>query len=354
MEALKLDEQHDNPLGVAGFEFIEFAAPEPEQLHELFTQMGFSAVGKHQSRDIVFYRQGGVNFLLNREPGSFALKFAEKHGPSCTGFALRVAHRQTAFQSTVANGAKAMTEAAGCAMDCPRIEGVGGSLLYLVDGRDGSPFNAEYVPVEGADVNPKGFGLVHVDHLTHNVFEGHMDEWADYYTRLFGFYEARYFDIRGQQTGLRSRAMTAPNGQISIPINESSEANSQINEYLEAYNGEGIQHIALYTNDIYATVESMRAAGLGFMETPDTYYELIEQRVPEHGEDIARMKKNQILLDADPETGSKQLLQIFTDTCIGPIFFEIIKRKGNTGFGEGNFQALFDSIELDQMRRGVL
>jgi 4-hydroxyphenylpyruvate dioxygenase len=181
-----------------------------------------------------------------------------------------------------------------------------------------------------------------------------MDQWADYYTRLFGFYETRYFDIRGRQTGLRSRAMTAPNGMISIPINESSDPTSQINEYLDLYHGEGIQHIALYTQDIYATVEGMRQAGIRFLETPDTYFEVLDRRIPGHGEDIQRMKQNGILLDADDETKKKLLLQIFTETSIGPIFFEIIQRKGNTGFGEGNFQALFDSIELDQARRGVL
>ena len=354
MEALSLNEIHDNPLGVEGFEFVEFAAPDPRVLDTLFRSMGFSPVGRHQSRDVLFYRQGGVNFLVNREPESFAAEFAARHGPSCVGFALRVADRHSAFGTTVTNGARPMNAISGSAMDCPKIAGVGGSLLYLVDTREGSPFNAEYVPIEGADLNPVGFGLAYVDHLTHNVYEGHMDEWARYYERLFGFYEARYFDIRGQQTGLRSRAMTAPNGMISIPINESSEANSQINEFLEHYQGEGIQHIALYTDDIYATVESMREAGLNFLDTPETYYEILEQRIRDHGEDLERMMKNRILLDADPETGRKQLLQIFTETCIGPIFFEVIKRKGNTGFGEGNFKALFDSIELDQMRRGVL
>lgn len=360
MEAVRLKEQQpgegqqDNPLGVEGFEFVEFAAPDPDALHELFTKMGFTAVGRHQSRDVVFYRQGGVNFLLNREPDSFAAEFAARHGPSCVGFALRVADRHEALRATVANGAGTLNDIVNSAMDAPKIEGVGGSILYLVDTLEGSPFNAEYVPLEGVDVNPAGFGLGFVDHLTHNVYEGNMDEWADFYRKLFGFFETRYFDIRGQQTGLRSRAMTAPNGRISIPINESSEAKSQINEFLDEYDGEGIQHIALYTNDIYDTVESMREAGMKFLDTPDTYYEVLEDRIPSHGEDVERMQKNRILLDADPETGRKQLLQIFTETCIGPIFFEIIQRKGNTGFGEGNFQALFDSIELDQMRRGVL
>jgi 4-hydroxyphenylpyruvate dioxygenase len=349
-----MNEVHANPLGVEGFEFAEFAAPDPALLHTLFTRMGFSNIGRHQDRDITFYRQGGANFLVNEEKGSFAEEFAQKHGPCCTGFALRVADRHAAFATTVARGARPMNHIRGSAMECPRIEGVGGSVLYLVDTVKGSPFNAEYVPPPGCDLNPKGFGLGFIDHLTHNVYNGNMDEWADYYSRLFGFYETRYFDIRGRQTGLRSRAMTAPNGMISIPINESSDATSQINEYLDLYHGEGIQHIALYTQDIYATVEGMRAAGIRFLETPETYFEVLDQRIPGHGEDTERMKKNSILLDADDETKKKLLLQIFTEATIGPIFFEVIQRKGNTGFGEGNFQALFDSIELDQARRGVL
>jgi 4-hydroxyphenylpyruvate dioxygenase len=349
-----MNEQHANPLGVEGFEFAEFAAPDAAMLHTLFTRMGFSNIGRHRDRDITFYRQGGVNFLVNEEQGSFAEDFARQHGPCCTGFALRVADRHAAFAATVAQGARPLNDIRGSAMECPRIEGVGGSVLYLVDTLNGSPFNAEYVPPPGCDLNPKGFGLGFIDHLTHNVNNGNMDTWADYYSRLFGFYEARYFDIRGRQTGLRSRAMTAPNGMISIPINESSDPTSQINEYLDMYRGEGIQHIALYTHDIYTTVEGMRAAGIQFLETPATYFEVLDQRIPGHGEDKERMQKNSILLDADDETRKKLLLQIFTEATIGPIFFEMIQRKGNTGFGEGNFQALFDSIELDQARRGVL
>jgi len=344
----------DNPLGVEGFEFAEFAAPDAAGLHQLFRQMGFEVIGHHSSRKITFYRQGGVNFLVNEEPGSFASEFAAAHGPCCVGFALRVHDRHEAFKSVISKEAVDVCHIKGSAMDCPKIQGVGGSVLYLVDTKDGSPFNDEYIPVEGVDLNPVGYGLGYIDHLTHNVFEGNMDQWAEYYSRFFNFYQAKYFDIRGQQTGLRSRAMTAPNGMISIPINESSEANSQINEYLLQYGGEGVQHIALYTNDIYHSIEVMRAAGVEFLSTPDTYYELISHRVPEHEEDVERMRSNGILLDADNETGKKQLLQIFTQTAIGPIFFEIIQRKGNTGFGEGNFQALFDSIELDQVRRGVL
>ena len=349
-----MTEHHPDPLGVSGFEFVEFAAPDPVPLHALFTRMGFAAVARHRERAITLYRQGDINFLLNEEPDSFAARFAEAHGPCCTGFALRVDDAGEAYAACIAKGAEGMDGVAGAALGTPAIRGIGGSMLYLVDRRHGMPLEAEYRLMDGADPNPKGFGLGFIDHLTHNVHEGNMDTWADFYRRLFGFYEVKYFDIKGQQTGLRSRAMTAPSGEISIPINESSDPKSQINEYLDEYQGEGVQHIALYTDNIYETIEAMRAQEVEFLSTPDTYYEIIDKRVPEHDEDVERMRRNRILIDADPETGKKQLLQIFTQTNIGPIFFEIIQRKGNKGFGEGNFQALFESIELDQMRRGVL
>lgn len=349
-----MTEERPNPLGVDGFEFVEFAAPDPGLLHELFQRMGFSATARHRSRYITLYRQGEINFLVNEEPESFAAAFAREHGPCCSGFALRVADAQQAFEATTAQGAASMANASGVAVDIPRIEGIGGSILYLADRRNGSVLDQDYQPIEGADPAPKGFGLTFIDHLTHNVYQGNMDQWADYYSRLFGFYEVRYFDIKGQQTGLTSRAMTSPTGAISIPINESAEPRSQINEYLDLYKGEGVQHIALYTENIYETVEAMHEVGIAFLDTPDTYYEIIDRRIPKHGEDLDRMQKNRILIDADEETKEKLLLQIFTQTNIGPIFFEIIQRKGNKGFGEGNFTALFESIELDQMRRGVL
>ena len=348
-----MNEARDNPLGVDGFEFVEFAAPDANLLHELFRQMGFSAVAKHHSLDITLYRQGDINFLVNEEPDSFAVRFAGEHGPCCSGFAMRVSDANEAYASTLAKGAESMSDIAS-AVDSPRISGIGGSMLYLVDRKNGHVLDSGYELLEGAAANPKGFGLTFIDHLTHNVYFGNMDEWGDFYRRLFGFREVRYFDIKGQQTGLTSRAMTSPTGAISIPINQSGDQKSQINEYLEQYNGEGVQHIALYTEDIYATVEAMRRGEVGFLDTPDTYYEIIDRRVPEHAEDVERMRRNRILIDADEETGKKQLLQIFTRTNIGPIFFEIIQRKGNQGFGEGNFTALFESIELDQVRRGVL
>ncbi|MFT5138620.1 MAG: 4-hydroxyphenylpyruvate dioxygenase [Lysobacterales bacterium] len=347
-------ELRQNPLGVDGFEFVEYAAPDADVLRVLFKNMGFTPIAVHKRMKITLYRQGDINFLINEEPESFAASFAKAHGPCCTGFAIRVEDADNAFTYTIANGAVAMDEAGVTALDSPKIEGVGGSILYLTDRNHGSVWEDEYELLDGADPYPTGFGLTFVDHLTHNVYKGNMDDWAEYYTRLFGFYEVRYFDIKGQRTGLTSRAMTSPTGAISIPINESEDPKSQINEYLDEYNGEGVQHIALYTNNIYESVEAMHKAGIAFLNTPDTYYEVIDRRIPNHGEDLERMRKNSILMDADEETSEKLLLQIFTKTNIGPIFFEIIQRKGNKGFGEGNFTALFESIELDQMRRGVL
>ncbi|GMU42551.1 MAG: 4-hydroxyphenylpyruvate dioxygenase [Xanthomonadales bacterium] len=343
-----------NPLGIHGFEFVEYAAPEAALLHELFRKMGFTAVARHRERAITLYRQGEVNFLINEEPGSFAADFAAQHGPCACGFAIRVRDGEEVCAEVVARGAEVFTHKPETrAVDAPVIKGIGDCMLYLVtDGVD--PFAEDYVFFDEVEREPVGFGLTFIDHLTHNLHFGNMKKWADYYERLFGFREIRYFDIKGAKTGLVSKAMTAPDGIVRIPLNESSDPKSQINEYLDQYRGEGIQHIACFTDDIYATVEAMRAQGVSFLHTPDTYYEVIDQRIPNHGEDVARMARNRILIDADPETKQKKLLQIFTETNIGPIFFEIIQRKGNEGFGEGNFTALFESIERDQMRRGVL
>ncbi len=344
----------DNPLGLSGFEFVEFAAPDPALLDELFTRMGFTHVAEHRNAPLALYRQGGVNFVVNRQPTGFAHDFVAAHGPCCTGFALRVDDAEAAYQQCLQRSAQAHPAAAELAIRVPALQGIGGSILYLCDHRDGTVFSSQFRFLDGVDAHPRGFGLSFIDHLTHNVIDGNMGQWADFYSRLFNFYEVKYFDIKGQQTGLRSQAMTAPDGCISIPINESSDPKSQINEYIEQYQGEGVQHIALYTDDIYATVEAMHAHKVKFLDTPETYYQVIDQRIPEHGEDVARMRKNSILIDADLDDSSKQLLQIFTETNIGPIFFEIIQRKGNQGFGEGNFTALFEAIERDQQQRGVL
>ncbi|TAL74298.1 MAG: 4-hydroxyphenylpyruvate dioxygenase [Rhodanobacter sp.] len=347
----------ENPMGIDGFEFVEFAAPKgrAQELHALFKLMGFTAVLKHKQRAITVYRQGGVNFLVNEEPDSFAADFAATHGPSACGFAIRFTKPvATVEESVLAKGAEAMThKLASRAVEVPVIKGIGDCMLYLVP-RTGDVFAADYAPIPGVDQNPRGFGLSFIDHLTHNLYFGNMEKWSQYYEKLFNFREIRYFDIKGAKTGLVSKAMTAPDGIVRIPLNESSDAKSQINEYLDAYHGEGIQHIACFTENIYATVEGMRKAGVKFLDTPDTYFEVVDARIPNHGEDVPRLAKNGILIDADTATHKKLLLQIFTENVIGPIFFEIIQRKGNEGFGEGNFQALFESIERDQMKRGVL
>ena len=348
----------DNPMGIDGFEFVEFAAPAGREgeLHALLERMGFTAVMRHARRPIVLFRQGGVNFLVNADPDSFAADFAARHGPSACGFAVRFKRPADEVQKQVlARGGERVAREATRAVQRPVVSGIGGAMLYLVDhyGDDGDVY-ADFVALPGVEAHPHGFGLTFIDHLTHNLYFGNMEKWADYYEKLFNFREIRYFDIKGVKTGLVSKAMTAPDGIVRIPLNQSSEPKSQINEFLAEYHGEGIQHIACFTEDIYATVEAMHARGVGFLDTPDAYYAVVDQRVPGHGEDLPRLRDNRILIDADPETHQRKLLQIFTQNCIGPIFFEIIQRKGNEGFGEGNFQALFESIERDQIKRGVL
>ena len=350
----------ENPMGIDGFEFVEFAPRMARARPCTTTSAGspFTAVLRHRTRPITVYRQGGVNFLVNEDPDSFAADFARAHGPCACGFAIRFSKpAEQVFDTVIGNGGEAIDHKPETrAVSAPVVKGIGDCMLYLVDryGGSGSIYDGDYLPVQGAEQNPKGFGLTFIDHLTHNLFFGNMDKWSDYYERLFNFREIRYFDIKGAKTGLLSKAMTAPDGIVRIPLNESSDPKSQINEYLDAYKGEGIQHIACFTDDIYETVEAMREAGVEFLDTPDTYFDVIDQRVPDHGEDVPRLARNKILIDADPETHKRKLLQIFTQNAIGPIFFEIIQRKGNEGFGEGNFQALFESIERDQMRRGVL
>jgi len=343
-----------NPLGINGFEFVEFASPNPQALHALFKTMGFVPVARHRNKAVTLYRQGTCNFLINEAPDSFAADFATAHGPCACGFAIRVDDGNEAFKAVASRGAEAVQHKADTrVINAPVIKGIGDCMLYLVtDGVD--PYAADFEFFADVDREPKGFGLTFIDHLTHNLYFGNMAKWSDYYERLFGFREIRYFDIKGVKTGLVSKALTAPDGIVRIPLNESNDPKSQINEYLDQYKGEGIQHIACFTDNIYLTIAAMRAQGVTFLNTPDTYYDVIDARIPNHGENVAKMRELKILIDADLETKQKKLLQIFTETNIGPIFFEIIQRKGNEGFGEGNFQALFESIERDQMRRGVL
>jgi 4-hydroxyphenylpyruvate dioxygenase len=345
----------DNPMGTDGFEFVEYTGPEPQELGALFERMGFVAAARHRSKNVTLYKQGDVNFILNAEPESFAQAFARLHGPSVCAIAFRVKDAAYAYQRAISLGAKPVHGKLGpMELNIPAIEGIGGSLIYLVDRYgDHTIYDVDFLPL-GSGKGFPGVGLIGIDHLTHNVHRGRMALWAEFYERLFNFREIRYFDIEGQLTGLKSKAMTSPDGKIRIPINESADDKSQIAEYLEAYHGEGIQHIALGTNEIYRTVEALRQRAVTFMAVPETYYEAVDARLPGHGEDPARLKRDQILIDGAPAQGQGLLLQIFTDTVIGPIFFEIIQRKGNEGFGEGNFRALFESIERDQIRRGVL
>ena len=356
----------DNPAGTDGFGFVEYAHPDPARLHKLFAIMGFSKVARHRSKAITLYRQGDVNYLVNEEPGSHAANFAAEHGPCASSMAFRVVDAQHAYERALEHGAEpADPELGALAMDVPAVKGIGNSLLYFLGtyGAKGSAFDAEFEWLGERDPAPVGEGLYYLDHLTHNVGRGRMNVWAGFYERIFNFKEIRYFDIRGEYTGLFSRALTSPDGKIRIPINESADERSQIEEYLHQYKGEGIQHMACGCHDVYETVESLRERGLKFMPPPPkTYYEKVEERVPGNGEDLARLEKNGILLDgegaialgAKEGTMTKVLLQIFSANAIGPIFFEFIQRKGDEGFGEGNFRALFVSIEEDQVRRGVL
>ncbi|RWM06446.1 MAG: 4-hydroxyphenylpyruvate dioxygenase [Mesorhizobium sp.] len=348
-----------NPAGTDGFEFVEFAHPEPAKLAELFTRMGYVAVAKHRTKDITVWRQGDINYVVNAEPGSHAMKFVEKHGPCAASMAWRVVDAKHAFDHAVSKGATPY-ENTDKALDVPAIVGIGGSLLYFVEayGEKGSAYDAEFEWLGERNPKPEGVGFYYLDHLTHNVYRGNMDKWWDFYRDLFGFKQIHFFDIDGRITGLVSRAITSPCGKIRIPLNESKDETSQIAEYLKKYNGEGIQHIAVGTDAIYDATDKLAANGLKFMPgPPDTYYEMSHERVHGHDEPIERMKKHGILIDGEGVVDggmTKILLQIFSKTVIGPIFFEFIQRKGDEGFGEGNFRALFESIEQDQIKRGVL
>jgi 4-hydroxyphenylpyruvate dioxygenase len=350
-----MSDERDNPMGTDGFEFVEYTAPDPQRLRTLFERLGFPVVARHRSKNVTLHRQGDINFIINAEPQSFAQAFARAHGPSACAMAFRVRDAAAAYARALSLGARPGPQSAGpMELNIPCIEGIGGSLIYLVDlYGDRSIYDVDFRPVEGAPPT-EAAGLELIDHLTHNVGRGRMDVWAGFYEKLFSFREIRYFDIEGKLTGLLSRAMTSPCGKIRIPINESQDDKSQIEEYLREYHGEGIQHIALATSDIYRTVDVLHRHGVAFQDTPDSYYDGVAARVRGHRESLAELRSRRILIDGNPERGDGVLLQIFTQNVIGPIFFEIIQRKGNEGFGEGNFQALFESIELDQIRRGVL
>ena len=340
-------------MGTDGFEFVEYTAPDPGALRALFEKLGFRAVARHRAKGVTLHRQGDINFLINAEPGSFAQHFARDHGASICAMGFRVKDASAAYKRALQLGARPGPQTAGpMELNIPSIQGIGGSLIYLVDRYGASSiYDVDFLPTSVV-ADADGTGLQLIDHLTHNVNRGNMNLWSEFYEKLFNFREVRYFDIEGKKTGLLSRAMTSPCGKIRIPINESQDDKSQIEEYLREYRGEGIQHIALASADIYRSVDRLRANGVIFQETPDSYYDGVTARVAGHHESLAELRQRRILIDGSAKDGI--LLQIFTANVIGPIFFEIIQRKGNEGFGEGNFQALFESIELEQIRRGVV
>ena len=350
----------DNPMGLMGFEFVEFASPTPNTLEPLFEQLGFSLVARHRSKDVVLYRQGGINFIVNREPRSAATYFAAEHGASACGLAFRVKDAHKAYARALDLGAQPLDMPTGpMELRLPAIKGIGGAPLYLIDRfEDGkSIYDIDFEFIDGVDRHPVGHGLKLVDHLTHNVYRGRMGFWAAFYEKLFNFREIRFFDIQGEYTGLTSKAMTAPDGLIRIPLNEESgKGSGQIEEFLMQFNGEGIQHVALLTDDILASIDSLQMAGVPLMTAPNgVYYEMLEERLPGHGQPVSELQARGILMDGSTAGGQPRLLlQIFSQTVLGPVFFEFIQRKGDDGFGEGNFKALFHAIERDQVRRGVL
>ena len=349
-----------NPMGLMGFEFVEFASPTPNLLEPLFEKLGFRRVAVHRSKNVALYRQGDINFIINNEPASVASYFAAEHGPSACGMAFRVRDSHKAFDRAISLGAQPVEVPTGpMELRLPAIKGIGGAPLYLIDRfEDGkSIYDIDFQWLDSVPRHPVGHGLKIVDHLTHNVYRGRMAFWAQYYERLFNFREIRYFDIQGEYTGLTSKALTAPDGKIRIPLNEeASRTTGQIEEFLMKFNGEGIQHVALLTDDIFATIDKLALAGVPLMTAPnEVYYEMLEERLPGHGQPVAELQARGILLDGSTEGGTPRLLlQIFSQTHLGPVFFEFIQRKGDDGFGEGNFKALFESIERDQIRRGVL
>ena len=350
----------DNPMGLMGFEFVEFASPTPNLLEPVFETMGFSKVAQHRSKDVSLYRQGGINFIINREPRSVASYFAAEHGPSACGLAFRVRNSRLAYERALELGAEPMEMRTGpMELHLPAIKGIGGAPLYLIDrfeeGR--SIYDIDFDFIEGVERHPIGHGLKLVDHMTHNVYRGRMAYWSRYYERLFNFREIRYFDIQGEHTGLTSKAMTAPDGLIRIPLNEeSAKGSGQIEEFLMQFNGEGIQHIALLTDNLIDSVDKLQLAGVALMSAPnDVYYEMLQQRLPGHGLPVGELQARGILLDGSVDAGGPRLLlQIFSKALLGPVFFEFIQRQGDDGFGEGNFKALFESIERDQIARGVV
>lgn len=339
----------ESPMGIEGMAFLEFGTKDSSAMKNLFKRFGFSVTGKHKDTGAFYYEQNEVIFILNETPGSFAQEFTAQHGPCACSMGWKVKDAQKAFKLAVERGAKPYEgKAPKLSKNLPAVVGIGGSLIYFVDNR--FDFRAEYSPVDDAFVPQKG--LLKIDHLTNNVPVGEMDKWCNFYAKIFDFKEVRYFDIKGLKTGLVSKVMVSPGYKVIIPINEPTDTKSQIQEYLEEYKGSGIQHIAFLVSNAIHVVKALNQEEIQFLDAPPaSYYEALPQRLPLLWETIPTLQSLSLLADGD-EAG--YLLQIFTKNMIGPIFFEMIQRENHWGFGEGNFKALFDSIERDQMKRGYL
>ncbi|KTD58005.1 4-hydroxyphenylpyruvate dioxygenase [Legionella sainthelensi] len=344
-------QQNNNPCGLDGFAFLEFSGPDKTRLHQQFTDMGFQATANHKNQDITLFQQGQIQFIVNAATNCQAEEHAKTHGSGACAMGFRVKNAKAAFDYAIKHGAVAFEDCDHAHHGLPAIQAIGGSVIYFVDDQH-QPFSTQWEHHPNQKV--EGNGLVLIDHLTHNVFRGNMDKWAHFYESIFNFQEIRYFNIKGKMTGLLSRALGSPCGKIKIPLNESKDDLSQIEEFLHEYKGEGIQHIALTTNNIYHTVHTLREQGVKFLDVPDTYYEMLHDRLPWHQEPVKQLNEEKILIDGEQDPKHGLLLQIFTENIFGPVFFEIIQRKGNQGFGEGNFQALFEAIERDQIKRGTL
>ena len=334
-----------------GLEFLEFTAPNSHEVEASLVRLGFSCIADHRHKDVRLYRQNEINLIVNAEPQSFASVYAREHGPSSNAMAFRVPDVSAALECARRHNLEIVESTAGpMELNIPAIKGVGGSLIYLVE-RYGfeSIYDVDFRYRYHVASKPTGF-LTHIDHVTQNVTQGDLTSSVDFYKRVFGFRELQTFDIHGKHTGLASVALVSACGKIKIPINEPTDPQSQIAEFIDVHHGGGVQHIALHTHDIYAAIASAKRRGTVFQETPATYYDNLKNRCIDHNEEVEKLKRLNVLIDGGADTGV--LLQIFTQEMIGPVFFELIQRKGNTGFGEGNFQALFESIEREQEQRG--
>ncbi|ARG97117.1 4-hydroxyphenylpyruvate dioxygenase [Legionella micdadei] len=342
-----------NPCGLDGFAFLEFSGPDKALLDKQFINMGFHKIAQHKNQDICLYQQGGIQFIVNAAADCQAQEHAKAHGPGACAMGFRVKDAKQAYDHAIKQGATPFHDCQHANHDLPAIQAIGGSVIYFVDDNH-QPFASHWQTMKSSEQEKQGCGLTFIDHLTHNVHRGNMDKWALFYESIFNFHEIRFFNIVGQMTGLVSRALASPCGKIKIPLNESKDDKSQIEEFLHDYRGEGIQHVALNTDDIYTTVNTLRKHSVAFLDVPDTYYEMVDQRIPWHKEPLAKLQQERILIDGEKDPKGGLLLQIFTENIFGPVFFEIIQRRGNQGFGEGNFQALFEAIERDQIKRGTL